>query len=198
MRDRRALLALMAVLVGLIALVVFIYPRGTPSGGAGRGRSFDSQDLEPPPAPAADESPSAAAPSLSSAPPVGMATHPPGGSPGPDATAFPAAVPRGAAPTPPNPQTEADKVHHMITDYHTAMGENPVGTNAEIMREVMGANPRQAKLGPPEGQTLNGRGELVDQWGTPYFFHQLSRDVMEIHSAGPDRGMGTADDIVTR
>ena len=86
----------------------------------------------------------------------------------------------------------------MVTDYHTLHGENPVGTNAEIMAAIMGKNPHQAVLGPPEGISLNSRGELVDEWGTPYFFHQLSKDVMEIHSAGPDKTMGTADDIVVR
>ena len=92
----------------------------------------------------------------------------------------------------------AIRVRRMVTDYHTLTGENPVGTNTEIMAAVMGKNPRQAVLGPPEGFTLNQQGELVDDWGTPYFFHQLSRDVMEIHSAGPDKIMGTADDIVVR
>ena len=93
---------------------------------------------------------------------------------------------------------DAIKVRRMVTDYHTLTGENPVGTNAEIMAALMGKNPRQAVLGPPDGVSLNSKGELVDGWGTPYFFHQLSRDVMEIHSAGPDKIMGTADDIVVR
>lgn len=114
------------------------------------------------------------------------------------------AVTAAALPTqgPSGPQTpgaamaEALKVHRMIVDYHTLMGENPVGTNAEIMHAMMGGNPHEAQLGPPEGQALNGKGELVDPWGNPYFFHQLSRHHMEIHSAGPDRVMGTADDVV--
>lgn len=91
-----------------------------------------------------------------------------------------------------------DKVRLMFRDYRTLMGENPVGTNAEIMRALMGDNPRQATLGPPEGQSLNDQGELVDRWGTPLFFHQLSKTVMEIRSAGPDKIMGTDDDIVLR
>jgi hypothetical protein len=91
---------------------------------------------------------------------------------------------------------ELQKVHHMVGSYHTLMGQNPVGTNAEIMKALMGGNPRQAMLGPPPGQSLNAKGELVDPWGTPYFFHQLSGDDMEIHSAGPDKTMGTADDLV--
>lgn len=93
---------------------------------------------------------------------------------------------------------ELDQVGLMLRDYRTRMGENPWGTNAEIMKAVMGANPVQAKLGPPEGQQLNGDGELVDRWGTPYFFHQLSATQMEIHSAGPDKKRGTNDDIIHR
>ena len=93
---------------------------------------------------------------------------------------------------------EVDKVGLMLRDYRTRMGENPVGTNAEIMKAVMGGNPKQARLGPPEGQQINGDGELLDQWGTPYFFHQMSKSDMEIRSAGPDRKMWTADDVVGR
>ena len=93
---------------------------------------------------------------------------------------------------------DADKVSLMLRDYRSQMGENPVGTNAEIMKAVMGGNSKGAMLGPPEGQSLNGKGELVDRWGTPYFFHQLSRSSTEIRSAGPDRVMGTEDDVVVR
>lgn len=93
---------------------------------------------------------------------------------------------------------EADKVNLMVRDYRTITGENPVGTNAEIMAAVMGGNPRQAQLGPPDGMALNEKGELIDRWGTPYFFHQLSRDHMEIRSAGADRVMWTDDDAVIK
>lgn len=86
----------------------------------------------------------------------------------------------------------------MIRDFRTRLGENPVGDNAEIMKAVMGGNPVNARLGPPAGQSLNEQGELVDRWGTPYFFHQLSKDSMEIRSAGPDRILWTPDDLVTK
>ena len=115
---------------------------------------------------------------------------------------FPANVPR----QPMEPQTgevvgarkQLDQISLMLRDYRTLMGENPVGTNAEIMKAIIGANPRGAKLGPPEGMSLNGFGELVDQWGTPYFFHQMSGTHMEIWSAGPDRKMGTTDDVILK
>ncbi len=93
---------------------------------------------------------------------------------------------------------EIDRVSLMIRDYRTIAGENPVGTNAEIMAATMGDNPKQAKLGPPEGVKLNEKGELLDRWDTPYFFHQLSRDHMEIRSAGADKVMWTEDDPVIK
>jgi hypothetical protein len=117
-------------------------------------------------------------------------------------TASPSAAPATAAASiaPPDPEAvvEADKVNLMIRDYRSIAGENPVGTNAEIMEAVMGKNPKQAKLGPPEGMQLNEKGELIDRWGTPYFFHQLSRDHMEIRSAGADKIMWTDDDPIIR
>lgn len=91
---------------------------------------------------------------------------------------------------------DMDKVSLMIRDFRTRLKENPVGTNAEIMRALMGENAKGARLGPLDGQQINGKGELVDRWGTPYFFHQMSRTEMEIHSAGPDRQLGTSDDII--
>ncbi len=91
-----------------------------------------------------------------------------------------------------------DKISLMLRDYRTIAGENPVGTNAEVMKAIMGGNPRGAMLGPPEGIVLNENSELIDRWGTPYFFHQLTKDLMEIQSAGPDRILWTSDDLVGR
>jgi hypothetical protein len=88
-----------------------------------------------------------------------------------------------------------DQIQLMLRDFRTIGGDNPVGTNAEIMKSIMGGNPKQATLGPPEGQSLNGEGELIDRWGTPYFFHQISGKEMQVRSAGPDRKMWTDDDI---
>ena len=82
----------------------------------------------------------------------------------------------------------------MLRDYRTALGENPVGTNAEIMRALLGDNLKQVRIDIPPGSRLNAEGELLDRWGTPYFFHQISGKKTEIRSAGPDRTMWTADD----
>lgn len=82
-----------------------------------------------------------------------------------------------------------------LRDYAQAFDGNPVGTNADITRALLGDNPRHMRMNIPDGMKLNGAGELCDGWGTPLFFHQLSKSKMEIRSAGPDREMWTNDDI---
>lgn len=113
-------------------------------------------------------------------------------------------VPTSVAPPPAPPKPPAtveegrsatEVVTRMITAYHTRMGENPVGTNAEITRALLGGNPLHATFSP-DPPSINSKGELIDPWGTPYFFHQISGDHMQIISAGPDKILGTPDDII--
>lgn len=75
---------------------------------------------------------------------------------------------------------------------------NPVGTNPEITRTLGGENPRGINFLKEDGNRINSNGELVDIWGTPYFFHQLSGSETEIRSAGPDKIMWNLDDLVIK
>ncbi len=107
----------------------------------------------------------------------------------------------GTADAPPamDPATVLSNMRIVIRQYGSRFGGNPVGTNEEITRALNGENPKEVRFITEEsGLRINGRGELVDYWGTPFFFHQLSGTEMEIHSAGPDRVMWTADDLVTK
>lgn len=97
------------------------------------------------------------------------------------------------------PLTVLDNARVVIHNYNSTFGENPVGTNPEITAALTGANPKQITFITAEsGLRVNGSGELVDGWGTPFFFHQLSGKEMEIRSAGEDRTLWTLDDQVTR
>ncbi len=84
-----------------------------------------------------------------------------------------------------------------VRDFRAAIGENPVGNNAEITRALLGDNSRRAQFLEPNTAT-NARGEMLDRWGHPYYFHGISRTEMEVHSAGPDGVMWTEDDQVFR
>jgi hypothetical protein len=97
------------------------------------------------------------------------------------------------------PVTLLENVRAVFRQYSMRFGGNPIGTNPEITAALNGANPRQVVfLNPEDGMRVNERGQLVDNWGTPFFFHQISRTDMEIHSAGPDRRMWTGDDLVIK
>jgi len=98
-----------------------------------------------------------------------------------------------------DPLTVLGNLRNVIANYGSRYGGNPVGENAEITRALNGENPNGAKFITEEsGLRINGQGELVDYWGTPFFFHQVSGTQMEIRSAGPDKQMWTADDLVTK
>jgi hypothetical protein len=121
----------------------------------------------------------------------------------------PATVPATAAPTSAlvrpslstdSPATSVDigedlsAVDSTIRNFRAVLGENPIGSNAEITGALLGNNLKQIKLEMPAGSRLNSEGEMCDRWGTPYFFHQVSGTEMEIRSAGPDQIMWTGDD----
>ena len=94
--------------------------------------------------------------------------------------------------------TILENMRTTIRQYGSTFGENPVGTNPEITAALQGDNPKHINFLKADGNRVNGKGELVDAWGTPYFFHQISGQEMEIRSAGPDRVMYTGDDLVAR
>ncbi len=73
---------------------------------------------------------------------------------------------------------------------------NPWGDNRDITAALSGQNSRRVALIPPSHPAISKDGELLDRWGTPLLFHQLSGTAMEVRSAGPDRVLYTADDTV--
>jgi hypothetical protein len=104
-----------------------------------------------------------------------------------------------APPTNIPPQIVVENMRRAIVNYGSTFSGNPVGTNPEIAAALNGENPKQIKFIDPEnGLRINGKGELVDSWGTPFFFHQLSATDTEVRSAGPDKIMWTADDLVIK
>lgn len=101
--------------------------------------------------------------------------------------------------TPPSPEREAaESIALNLRHFGQRFGGNPVGTNAEIVRALNGGNEQGARYLPQEHLHLNEQGELLDSYGTPYFFHQISSQEMEVRSAGPDKTLWTSDDIAVK
>lgn len=112
-------------------------------------------------------------------------------------------APDGTEPAPAEstlpPATVLENMRSALRQYHARFRENPVGDNAEITSALTGGNAKQAVFAQAEdGLRVNSQGQLIDSWGTPFFFHALSRNEMEIRSAGPDRRLWTPDDLALK
>ena len=97
-----------------------------------------------------------------------------------------------------NCRTDLEFLNLVISQYGRYLDGNPVGSNAEISAALRGDNPKGIALLPAEGKFIDSSGQLVDRWGTPYFFHAIARQRMDIVSAGPDREFWTNDDVTSR
>ncbi len=65
-------------------------------------------------------------------------------------------------------------LEQFFADYRQAYKENPVGSeNAEITQQLLGKNPKRIVFIDPRCAALRGN-QLVDQWGTPFFFHAVA------------------------
>lgn len=100
--------------------------------------------------------------------------------------------------TPLAPAIALDKARVVMQNYRSTFGEDPVGTNPEITAALMGKNAKGINFVAGSGLSVDANGNMLDGYGTPFFFHQISGREMEIRSAGPDHVMWTGDDLVTR
>jgi len=71
----------------------------------------------------------------------------------------------------------------------------PTGLNVEITNALLGVNSRKVAYLPMDSPRINENGELVDEYGIPYWFHSQASNDLTITSAGPDKVMHTSDDI---
>ena len=74
-------------------------------------------------------------------------------------------------------------------------GDHPLSANEDWAALFRGSNSIHERFLPENHPALNDKGQLIDRWGTPLFFHALGAGRYELRSAGPDRKLWTADDI---
>lgn len=73
--------------------------------------------------------------------------------------------------------------------------QRPLSANEEWAAALCGLDGRSERFLQDDDPALNQRGQLVDRWGTPLFFHAVGAGRWEVRSAGSDRAMWTADDL---
>ena len=91
---------------------------------------------------------------------------------------------------------DLDILDSLMSYYHSVFKSMPAaGDNVEFVDALVGMNEKGVQVLPHDHPSINEKGELVDRWGTAYFFHPMSDKVVEIISAGPDRTLFTDDDV---
>ena len=96
-----------------------------------------------------------------------------------------------------DPQEDLHILEGLLEGYRRVYKWNPVaGLNEEVVEALIGYNDKNVALIAADHPAINDQGQLVDRWGTPYVFHALSGEHMQIASAGPDKKLGTPDDFV--
>jgi len=96
------------------------------------------------------------------------------------------------------PERELEILLEIVEAYRRNAGSFPIAEdNRGVMKVLIGGS-QQSHQGvfPRNHPRLNASGELIDGWGTPYFFHHISRHQIELRSAGPDGEFYSPDDIV--
>lgn len=94
------------------------------------------------------------------------------------------------------PEEDLEHLNQLLSFYRLSFERNPVAAdNRMVMQALLGNNPEKLVVFPSDHPSLDSTGQLLDRWGTPYFFHPLSGTEMEIFSAGPDKTLNTSDDI---
>lgn len=93
------------------------------------------------------------------------------------------------------PERDLEIIADFISTYSKGTGANPIGDNADITAALTGTQGHNGRVFPPNHKSIRN-GQLIDRWGTPFWFHPNSGNQMEVRSAGPDKEMFTADDLV--
>lgn len=93
------------------------------------------------------------------------------------------------------PLNDLETVGEFVDLYRKSFGNLPVGSNEDLTAIITGQNPKRGVLFPPDSPMIV-KGQLVDRWGTPYWLHPSSGSSLEVRSAGPDKNLFTADDVM--
>ena len=78
----------------------------------------------------------------------------------------------------------------------SARGRGGIAFNEDLVSALTDAGALGEAALPTDHPAIQG-GRLVDRWGTPWQVHPLASDLIQVRSAGPDRGLYTIDDLVS-
>jgi hypothetical protein len=97
-----------------------------------------------------------------------------------------------------SPQNDLTLMSHLMENAVLLLkssANRPLSANEDWAAFLRGGNSARERFLPETHVALNTKGQLIDRWGTPLFFHALGNGRYDLRSAGPDKTMWTSDDI---
>jgi hypothetical protein len=97
------------------------------------------------------------------------------------------------------PEADVFMVERICEHYRQAHGEVPPGFSHEEMVAALKTPAEGGKRALLSGKErfLNKSSQWLDRWGTPFLFHKVSSQKVDVRSAGPDRSFWTTDDVTS-
>jgi len=92
------------------------------------------------------------------------------------------------------PERELEILQELLTLHQRALGTGSFGDNGDVTRALIGDTAQGVWL-PRQSPRIRD-GQLLDRWGTAYWFHANAGHQIEIRSAGPDQTLFTSDDLI--
>jgi hypothetical protein len=96
------------------------------------------------------------------------------------------------------PENDLTLMSHLIDNSVLLLksaANRPLSANEDWADLLRGGNSAHERFLPDNHAALNSKGQLIDRWGSPLFFHALGNGRYDLRSAGPDKTMWTSDDI---
>src|SRR5438105_1907107 len=81
---------------------------------------------------------------------------------------------------------DTDDLFEALQQYKERIGFYPVGSNAEVVKSMMGNNAKSLIILVGRKKNLNSKGELVDPWGMPFRIYFAGEGIL-VRSAGPNK-----------
>lgn len=92
------------------------------------------------------------------------------------------------------PERELEILQELISLNQRALPGGTLGDNGDVTLALVGSSTQGTWL-PRQSPRIRD-GQLLDRWGTPYWFHPNAANQIEIRSAGPDKNLFSSDDVI--
>ena len=91
---------------------------------------------------------------------------------------------------------EMSDLNAAMIQYHNEYGNYLTGKSANAIQCLLGNNLRKIEFLFLNTNRFDSNGDFLDPWLTPYRIEILAQTNLIVHSAGPNKNFGDADDII--